>query len=207
MASFDSIAHERLLDLLRRHFKDRPLLDLWERILRAYRGPAGHGLPIGSLTSQHFANFYLSGLDRYVKETLRIRGFVRYMDDVALWSDNSDELKTALPRLAHFLRQERGLRPKEAPHQNRTGHGMDFLGCRVFPTHLTLNACSRRRYHRRLTRLEEAWRQGRLNESELQQRATALVAFTRSAEISSWRFRRGVLLRCTVVSGHEARPA
>lgn len=54
---FDSVPHDRLLDLLARRFKHRPLLELFGRIVRAFRGGMGRGLPIGSLTSQHFANF------------------------------------------------------------------------------------------------------------------------------------------------------
>ena len=50
------------------------------------------GFSIGSLTSQHFANFYLGWLDRFVKETLRVRGYIRYMDDVVLWHSSRQSL-------------------------------------------------------------------------------------------------------------------
>ena len=38
--------------------------------------------------SQHFANFYLGWFDRYVKEHWRMKGYVRYMDDMLIWSDS-----------------------------------------------------------------------------------------------------------------------
>ena len=41
------------------------------------------GLPIGNLTSQFFANLYLDGLDHFVKEVLRAKGYLRYVDDFA----------------------------------------------------------------------------------------------------------------------------
>src|SRR4051794_39912442 len=63
-AYFASIDHAVLLAMLRRQFKDRPLLDLMGRIISAYHDRPGKALPIGALTSQHFANYYLSGLDR-----------------------------------------------------------------------------------------------------------------------------------------------
>ena len=87
---FDSISHEILLSRLDLLFKDRRLLDLFERIVHSFRGNLGRGLPIGSLTSQHLANFYLGWFDRYAKETLRLKGYVRYMDDMALWADSSE---------------------------------------------------------------------------------------------------------------------
>jgi hypothetical protein len=45
------------------------------------------GLPIGNLTSQFFANVYLNELDQFVKHGLRIRGYVRYVDDFILFDD------------------------------------------------------------------------------------------------------------------------
>ena len=66
-------------------------------------GKLGRGLPIGSLTSQHFAHFYLGWFDRFAKEKLRIKGYVRYMDDVAIWSDSRLELREVRDYLAEEL--------------------------------------------------------------------------------------------------------
>lgn len=201
---FDSIPHEHLLARLERLFKDRAVLDLFTRVVRCFRGDLGCGLPIGSLTSQHLANFYLGWFDRFVKEHLRLRGYVRYMDDMALWGNSTNELREVLARCQEFLTEELGLELKPNSHLNRTAHGMDFLGCRIYPTHVVLNRRSRQRFRSRLIALEEAHANGELSESELQQRATALVAFAHSAGAASWRFRTRVLQEL-VERGHEAR--
>jgi hypothetical protein len=201
---FDSISHEELLKRLGTRFKDRRLLALLERIVRTFRGALGRGLPIGSLTSQHFANFYLGWFDRFIKEKLRVRGYVRYMDDLALWGDSRDDLKQALAGAETFLRQQLHLELKAVPYLNRTEHGMDFLGCRVHRQRLTLNARSRRRFRRKLAALEERYLVGAIDEGELQQRATALTAFSRTAGVSSRGFRQAVLERLGV-SGQRAR--
>ena len=160
--------------------------------------------PIGSLTSQHFANFYLGWFDRFVKEGLRVEGYVRYMDDCALWANTSDQLADHLAASAAFLESELALELKPSPYINRTGHGMDFLGCRIFPRHMTLNRRSRVRFRRKLRALELAYLAGQIDEPTLQQRASALVAFTRTDGLSSWRFRQGVL-ESLPVSGHRPR--
>ena len=100
---FDSVSHARLMHFLERRFKDRRLLELLNRIIAAYRGELGIGLPIGSLTSQHFANFYLGWLDRYVKENLHLGGYVRYMDDMVLWHDGPEAIGGS-PSLVQRLR-------------------------------------------------------------------------------------------------------
>jgi hypothetical protein len=200
---FDSISHDRLLRLLARRFKDSRLLELLERIVRAFRGRLGQGLPIGSLTSQHLANFYLGWFDRYVKEHLRLPGYVRYMDDMVLWAPAAGFLKQALPLGQEFLHRELGLECKASLHLNRTAHGMDFLGCRVYRSHLVLNRHSRVCYRRKLRQLEALFGDGMISSLELQQRATALTAFTLTAEVSSWRFRIALLQRFQE-SGHRA---
>ena len=78
--------------------------------MQAYRHEIGVGLPIGSLTSQHFANFYLGWLDRFVKETLQVRGYVRYMDDMVLWHSCRDALIEMHVQCTEFASLHLGLK-------------------------------------------------------------------------------------------------
>ena len=165
------------------------MTNLFERVVRGFRGTIGRGVPIGSLMSQHFANFYLGGLDRWVKENARIPGYVRYMDDMALWADDKETLKQALVGMVELLRDELALEPKPAPYLNRTKHGMEFLGCRVFPGRLALSARNRKRVRRKLAGLEQQFEAGEISELTLQERATAVTASARIQGLSSWRFR------------------
>ncbi len=75
---FDSVDHEILLALLAHTFREKRLLVLMEVIIRSAPpgARAGKGLPIGNLTSQWFANLYLDGLDHYVKEEMRMPGYL-----------------------------------------------------------------------------------------------------------------------------------
>ena len=74
-----------------------------ERIITGFEIDSGRGLPIGSLTSQHFANFYLGWFDRFVKEGLRVRGYVRYMDDCVLVGERPPNSRTTWPTSRAFL--------------------------------------------------------------------------------------------------------
>jgi retron-type reverse transcriptase len=200
---FDSVSHLVLCRRLERRIKDERLLALFWQILDAYHTSPGCGLPIGSLTSQHLANFYLGWFDRFVKEVLRAPGYVRYMDDCVLWGDNAQQLAESLVQCREFLQSELRLEVKPVPVIGPTRHGFAFLGCRVYPSHLKLNDRSRRRFRRRLFDLERAYELGQINEQTLQDRATALVAFTTAGGTKSWRFRTRVLQQLSV-SGHWA---
>lgn len=99
---FDSIPHEELKHLLRTKFKDARLLAWFDRLIDTYETEKGKGLPIGNLTSQHFANLYLDRLDRFLKPQKGRRGYVRYMDDFIVWS-NDKELQERETALTAFL--------------------------------------------------------------------------------------------------------
>lgn len=60
------------------------------------------GLPIGNLTSQFFANLYLSELDHFVLENLKPSGYCRYMDDFILFSNSKIDLKKMLNSIESF---------------------------------------------------------------------------------------------------------
>jgi RNA-directed DNA polymerase len=190
---FDSIDHATLKLLLARRFKDRALLALLGRIIDSYAVAPGKGLPIGSLTSQHFANFYLGWCDRFIKEKRRLPGYVRYMDDMIAWADTAAPLQAALPAIESWLAEELQLGVKAKPYRNRSAHGVDILGCRVFPTHQVLNRASQRRFRRKIGALDAALRHGEISEREAQARGQALVAFTQTAGVKSWRFRRRII--------------
>jgi hypothetical protein len=190
---FDSISHDCLADALERKFKDRNLLRLFQQIIRAHESMPGRGLPIGSLVSQHLANFYLGPLDRRVKEDLSIPGFVRYMDDFVLWDEKGGSLKGAWSDIEGFLETHLRLALKPGTHMNRTLHGMDFCGFRIFPGWRTLNRRSRKRLRMRLGELDRLWISGAEPESALQARAQSILAFAR--EGNSWQSRRRALSR------------
>lgn len=108
------------------------------------------GLPIGNLTSQNFANFYLSPLDHFIKETLRCPAYVRYVDDFTLFGNDKAELQRSLAAIMRFLER---LRLKL--NLNRctifpSSAGGRFLGQIVFPTHRRLTGENVRRFRKRL---------------------------------------------------------
>lgn len=201
---FDSIPHAKLLSLLERRFKDFRLLEFLGKIVASYSVAPGIGLPIGSLTSQHFANFYLGWFDRVVKEEWRIGGYVRYMDDTAFWVSTSAEARELKGRIGEWLGSELDLMMKPEPFINRTIMGMDFLGFRVFPDRVTLNRRSRVRFRRQLNSLDIKVKKGIIEEAEYQQRATALLSFATSVEAKSWQTRHASIQRNWVmVEGFE----
>jgi len=183
---FDSMDHDIMEGLLERIFKDKDVLRLFRRIIRSYCTGEGRGMPIGNLTSQHFANTYLGELDRQVKHELGVRGYVRYMDDFVLWGQSREEMKRLRDAVEEYLGKHLALSAN--PVQiNRTATGMPFLGSRLFPRHLRLGRRGRRRFIHRLHKLEAGYRNGEVSSLELQSHATALVAYTDTCQARNFR--------------------
>lgn len=184
---FDSVPHDRLKSLLHHKFKDDRLLTWFDRIIDTYETHPGHGLPIGNLTSQYFANFYLDPLDRLIKEKLQIKGYVRYMDDFSVWGSSKSALKIARDDLCTFTMNTLGLELKGLPYLNRSLHGIDFLGMRVFPDRVDLNRRSTKRFKAKVRQYEWMLSAGLMTEQDFQDRVTALTAFVQQADTEALR--------------------
>jgi hypothetical protein len=177
---FETVPRDRLLSKVERLFGERELMAWWADVIHPLRHPGSLGMPIGALTSQHLANFYLGFLDRVVKEELRIRAYTRYMDDLILWHDDKDVLMAARDRVVAFAAEELGLEMKP-PVLNRMSGGLDFVGFRFHSGWVGLNRRSRRRLREKVRGLERAWARGSLSGRELQDRVTAALAFVEPA--------------------------
>jgi len=183
---FDSICHEVLVLQLAGMFKDRTLVGIFEQIIHSYAAAPGSGLPIGNLTSQYFANHYLNGLDHYIRETLQVPGYVRYMDDLVLWRDDKAALKRDFVAIRAYIETE--LRCSLKPESlHASWHGLPFLGYRILPEKVRLLAKSKIRYIRKLRTIHQAYIDGTWSEARCCRHALPLLAFVQKAETHNFR--------------------
>jgi hypothetical protein len=176
---FASVDHGVLIAALERRVKDRRLLAL----VRSVLGDGGRGLPIGSLTSQHFANFYLGALDHHALEVVGVGGWVRYMDDVVLFGPTREQVARDLAATEAFLTEALRLAPN--PRARRLAPvptGVPFLGFRVWPAQVRLDAARVRRWRARVRRLSAARAAGRVSEEEVAPRLRSLFAWAATAD-------------------------
>jgi retron-type reverse transcriptase len=189
---FPSIDHGVLRSLLCRVVADEPLLAVIDGILASHADGVAQewsggdlfaveqrvrGLPIGNLTSQFFANVFLNELDHFVKHTLRVRGYVRYVDDFILFADNRAQLRAWGAAIRAKLS---ALRLRIHPDKYRllpTRLGVDFVGFVSFANgRRRVRTENVRRFARKLRRLRWEARQGRRAWSEVTLRVRAWAA-------------------------------
>ncbi len=165
---FETVDHGVLLALLRRKLKGAFLDGLIERIVEGYSTAEGKGLPIGSLTSQHFANYYLDGLDRMIMASRGVHAYVRYMDDMIWWCSDKRSAKRSLETARAYARDERLLVVKDNVQVQRSSKGVTFCGFRILPGDLRLTQRKKQRYTRRRRYWEDLHAAGEIDGRRLQ---------------------------------------
>ncbi len=157
---FPSLKKDILFNLIKRHTKNPDILWLSKTIIfqdptqnyhkkgqlalfkdipshkSLFKIPKGQGLPIGNLTSQFFANVYLNELDQFVKHKLKVKFYLRYVDDLILLHQDQKQLKQWRDQIGNFLEEKLKLKlhPKKQSLQS-IGKGIDFLGYIVRPSY------------------------------------------------------------------------
>lgn len=190
---FESIDHQVLKKILRRLFKDQDLLWILDKIID-HKVPGNRpdrGLPIGNLTSQHFANLYLGELDHLIKDRLGIKGYARYMDDFICFADSKKELWDLHLKIDHFVTQNLKIELKEKVTQVApVSEGIPFLGFRVFPQLIRLKRENLSRMRTKIRKKEIQFKKGRVSERDLINSVGSIVAHV--SHVNSLTLRRGI---------------
>ena len=186
---YDSIDHVVLKMKLRRLFKDSRLLNLLDAIIDSYQVADHKGLPIGNLTSQYFANIYLSVIDHASTEQFNAGGYVRYMDDMLVFNTSRIALLEAVRRIK-IMSESQHLKLK-SPIIVKTGNGVNFLGYKIYPHHFVMSGRSKRRFRKKLRQYGEKFISGLWTEKELSNHITPLTAFATHG--SNYKFRMSSL--------------
>lgn len=213
---FPSIDHQLLKETFRGLIKDKDALWLMnlivdhsneqEPVIDWFEGDdlfgpieRRRGLPIGNLTSQWFANWFLNDLDYWVTYELGIRGYVRYCDDFLLLDDDRIRLKDALAEVRGALEAKR-LRLHEGKLSVQPVRaGITFVGYRTWPTHRVIRKESVHRLRRRVRWMKRAYAEWRIGFSDIRLRLDGWLGHARQANSKrlihrlsrEWTFARG----------------
>ncbi|MBE7074559.1 MAG: RNA-directed DNA polymerase [Clostridiales bacterium] len=127
---FQSINHNVLKELLLKANFDAEELSFLNMIIDSRNKKQGVGLPIGNQTSQWFALYYLNMIDRLIKEKLKIRYYVRYMDDMILVHESKEYLKYCKQEIEKVCKEKLLLELNHKTQISKLSNGIDFLGFR-----------------------------------------------------------------------------
>ena len=175
---FQGIDQSVLLTQLEKVIPDRDVMDLLRKIVRSYNGDTGKGLPMGNITSQLFALYYLDPVDRLIKEKLGIKHYTRYMDDMVLLHPDREYLKECLCQMREMCYNELKLELNEKTHIFPMANGVDYLGWHFYLTDTgkvikKLRTQNKKKLKRRMKGLQKGYAEGRLTWDEIKQSMAA----------------------------------
>ena len=107
---------------------DESKLNLLPEHKTLFKLPKHKGLPIGNLTSQFFANVYMNSFDNYVKRVLKVKSYIRYVDDFVIFDKSKSRLRELKVKISKFLKSELGLELRDDTKLKKHLDGLDFLG-------------------------------------------------------------------------------
>ena len=131
------------------------------------------GLPLGTQTSQFFANVYLDPLDQFIRRELKPGSYARYVDDFLLFDSSREALEDMRARIVDLLE---GLRLRIHAGKSRvyrSADGVTFLGWQVFPRLMRLAPANMVRFRRKLRATQRSHAAGLMGMAEVKQRVQA----------------------------------
>lgn len=190
---FDSIDHEVLKEKLAK-FPDKRVLKLLYEIIDSYENEAGKGLPMGNQSSQWFALYYLDRLDRVIKEKLRVKYYVRYMDDGIIIHEDKEFLKQCLRVMEEQLLKDR-LEFNQKTQIFPISQGADFLGFHYYLTDTgkvikKLRTSNKKRFKRRMKNFQRLYSEGKITFEEITRSVSSYNGHLKHGH--TWKLRKHV---------------
>ncbi len=201
---FETVDHFVLKQLLARKVHDERVNALLHTIIEtgAPGSASGKGLPIGNLTSQHFANFCLTALDHFIKDHLGVKGYCRYMDDLLLFGADKTSLHRWHKAVDAYVRRFLRLRLKHhATILSPVTEGIPFLGFRIWPSLVRLDGRRARRFRRKVRALSKAVDRAEIFEEDAACSAASLIGWIQHA--NTYRFRCSFIRRLEAQAERE----
>lgn len=180
---FDTIDHQILKKKLHQLTNEGKVNDLFVKIIDSYTSGFAQklglhkGIPIGNLTSQFFANLYLSDTDHYILEVLKVNGYERYMDDILIFCKDIIHLKCIHKKLTDYLLKNLELELKP-PVFGRCEDGIPFLGKLITKTQIKPLSEKRRLKVKKIKKIDRLVQKGIISEQKGAERITAIMADT-----------------------------
>ena len=173
---YDNVDHELLKAKIRRTVNDERVLLLCEALIDSYNGHKGKGIPIGAPFSQLMANVNLDSLDHFVKDVLRVKKYVRLMDDFVIIG-HKDALVYYLQEIRWFadtqLMQPLNRKTQIYP----ANHGVDFGGYRTFANKILPRKRNVKAAKKRLKAVSWLYRNGVIDERVVKQQINSFKGY------------------------------
>ncbi len=196
---FPSVNHQILFQIIQKKIADPKILNFIKKLLATsstgneydhlfspdshFRTKHPRGIPLGNLTSQLFANIYLNEADQFIKHQLKVKYYIRYMDDSVILSKDKKYLHQVKEEIVKFFYDQLYLTAH--PKKIRifpADKGIDFLGYVVFKDHILLRSSNVRKFRKKYRKLLTKVREGKMSKEKAWQSIQSWIAHAKQAD-------------------------
>ncbi len=188
---FDNINHEILIKILRKNIKERRFIWLIKIILKNHKTQIqGKGMPLGNLTSQFFANVYLNELDQYVKHKLKVKYYIRYVDDFVILNRSRELLESYKEQINIFLKNNLDieLHPEKSKIL-KLNKGINFLGFKIFYYYKLIRKKNKTKFTRKIKDMRELYERGKIDREKLIEKFEGWLAYISNGDAYKYKKR------------------
>ena len=218
---FYRVNHEILINILSRRIKDLQMMGFIRAVVNSRVEPFGLprgkgpsetpaeewlydvGMPIGNLTSQLFANIYLNELDQFCKHKLKIHYYIRYMDDIIVLGQGKDTLRRWKAEIHRFLQEELSLDLNSKTSIRPMRQGVEFVGVRIWPTHMKLRKSTVGRLKREVRKITARYVAGEFSREDMNRRFASIRGLLEHTESTSLRWRLNEIYRAELLKAKK----
>lgn len=175
---FYSIDRDILKKIVKKKIKCKDTLNLIYTIIDS--SPEGDiGVPLGNITSQDFANIYLNELDQYCKRFLKVKWYVRYMDDVIITVRTKEEAQKLLSKIKMFLENKLHLNTNKKTQIFPISQGVNCYGYKIWTTHTLIRNDSKRRMKRKIKAMDKKKTERKMSKKDIIQSVNSWLGHAR----------------------------
>lgn len=197
---FYSINKDILFNILKENILDKKLLELTKNILST---EDKKGIPIGNYTSQFFANIYLNELDHYIKEELKVKYYIRYMDDFILLLPNRSIAKGLSAKIKKFVEIKLDLELNRKTKYFPSKFGIDFCGYEIFETHILLRKRFKKKFRKNIILWNKLYYNNKLNYKKMHMSLNSYIAHMNHC--NSYNFKQKMLKKMEFVIENNSK--
>lgn len=184
---FPSIHHNILISLLREIGFSSDEMWMIKKLIQEQPNNLNRGLPLGNQSSQWFALLYLNKIDHYIKEQLKIKYYVRYMDDLILIHRDKQYLSKCRKDIEEMCNFRLELQLNNKTQIGMVKNGIDFLGYRHILNHkgkiiIKLRQSSKLRIKKHLKTVNKLYQKEIVDEEYLSQRINSFYNHVRKTK-------------------------
>lgn len=183
---FYSIDKDILYSILTKYISDKKILEFTKIILK---DGEKIGIPIGNYTSQFFANIYLNELDHYVKDVLKIKYYIRYMDDFILLVKTKYEAKNLKNNIEIFLKENLNLELNKKSKYFPNTLGINFCGYIIHEKYILIRKRSKKKIKKNIKKWNKLYENDSLDIKKVRLQFNSWVNHSRHANTYNLRIK------------------